>query len=145
MKIYLGADHAGFKLKNKIKNYLNAGRYTFEDLGNEVEDPNDDYPDFAKKVAETVSKDPSAKGILVCGSGVGVCIAANKIKGIRSINAYNPDIAQKSREHNDTNILCLGQNYIDIENAKGIIDIWLKTDFSDEERHKKRIAKINNL
>lgn len=142
MKIYIGCDHAGFELKEYLKDFLESEGFYFEDLGNNIYDPEDDYPDFAKKVAEAVSENPGTRGMLVCGSGVGMCIVANKKEGIRAVNAQSVDIAQKSREHNDTNILCLGQNYIERKFAEEIVRAWLNTDFSGEERHARRVRKI---
>jgi len=140
-KIYLGSDHGGFKLKEEIKKFLNELNYEYEDLGAKNYEPLDDYPDYAYLVANKVAQNDSY-GILICSSGVGMCIAANKVKGIRAVNAYNVEIAKKSREHNNTNILCLGQNFINFQLAKDIIRAWLQTDFSNEERHKRRVKKL---
>ena len=143
-KIYIGADHAGFNLKNYLKAYLTKISYDIEDMGNEVYDPGDDYPDFALEVARAVSKN-NGIGIIICDSGVGVCIAANKVKGIRAVNAADPVIARKSRKHNNTNVLCLGQNFISVNKAKQILHSWLETEFSTEERHHRRVNKIDNI
>ena len=140
-KIYLGSDHGGFKLKEEIKKFLNELNYEYEDLGAKNYEPLDDYPDYAYLVANKVAQTDSY-GILICSSGVGMCIAANKVKGIRAVNAYNVEIAKKSREHNNTNILCLGQNFINFQLAKDIVRVWLQTDFSNEERHKRRVKKL---
>ena len=142
--IYIGSDHAGFKLKEYIKIYLSESGYTPVDMGNEKYEPGDDYPDYALKVAKKVSE-TGGRGILVCDSGVGVCITANKIKNIRAVNPANPIVARMSREHNNTNILCLGQNYIRPHMAKKILKIWLETDFSQEKRHHQRVDKINRI
>ena len=150
--IYLGADHAGFELKEKVKEYLKQKGLEVEDLGAHTLDKNDDYPDYAKAVADKVAADPSAKGILLCGSAEGICIAANKIKGIRAVAVWTTMSARLSREHNDANVLCLsgGQTLTPIpgtsfEDAKEIIDTWLSTPFSGEERHLRRINKISDL
>ena len=143
-KIYLGSDHAGFKLKELIKDFLKSSGYDYEDIGPAEYFPGDDYSDYAVLVANQVSRTGSF-GILICSSGVGMCITANKVKGIRAVNAYNTKIAQKSREHNDTNILCLGQDYIDIDSAKEIVKIWLATGFSPEEKHHRRVRKISSF
>jgi len=140
-KIYLGSDHGGFKLKEEIKKFLNELNYEYEDLGAKNYEPLDDYPDYAYLVANKVAQTDSY-GILICSSGVGMCIAANKVKGIRAVNAYNVEIAKKSREHNNTNILCLGQNFINFQLAKDIVRAWLQTGFSNEERHKRRVKKL---
>ena len=150
--IYLGADHAGFELKEKIKeNLINKGEEV-EDLGAYALDKNDDYPDYAKAVAEKVAAGGTSKGILFCGSAEGVCIAANKVKGIRAVPVWDSLIAQKTREHDDANVLCLsgGQTLEPIpgtsfEEAQEIVETWLKTPFSGEERHIRRINKIHDL
>ncbi|MEK6927077.1 MAG: RpiB/LacA/LacB family sugar-phosphate isomerase [Nanoarchaeota archaeon] len=139
-KIYLGADHAGFKAKEKLKKHLSG--YSPVDLTPEYKE-GDDYPDVAFKVAEKVRKDKHAMGILICGTGAGMVIAANKVKGIRAVEAYDKKTAELSREHNDTNMLALsGWNKTEKENNK-IVDTWLKSDFSNEERHRRRISKIS--
>ena len=118
--IYIGTDHAGFTLKNFLKPYLSKAGYKVIDLGNEKYEPGDDYPDYSLRVAKKVAE-TGARGILLCGSGVGACIVANKVKGIRAVNAADPSIARQSREHIDTNILCLGQNYVSAGLAKKIV------------------------
>jgi len=143
-KIYIGSDHGGFELKERIKIFLNNSGYEYEDVGPFHFDAGDDYTDYAFLVAGKVSKSHSL-GILICSSGVGMCIAANKIKGIRAVNAYNIEIAKKSREHNDSNILCLGQDYINARLAKEIVRTWLETGFSPEERHHRRVQKIIDM
>lgn len=140
--VYIGSDHAGFKLKNYIKNYLPGIGFNPVDVGNEKYEPGDDYPDYAFKLARKVSE-TGTRGIIICDSGVGVCIAANKVKGIRAVNAQSQLIARMSREHNNTNVLCLGQNYIRPHAARKIIKTWLETEFSPEERHHRRIDKLN--
>ena len=143
--IYLGADHRGYNLKEEIKNFLAKNGQNFEDMGNFKHDPNDDYTDFAKLVAEKVSQNPQTdKGILVCGSGVGVDITANKFKGVRSALADDVATARQSREHDDTNVLSLPADEINFELAKKIIDTWLSTSFSNGEKYKRRIDKIEN-
>ncbi|MCL5072981.1 MAG: ribose 5-phosphate isomerase B [Actinobacteria bacterium] len=143
-KIYLGSDHAGFELKEKIKDFLKGLGYQYEDLGPKTLVPGDDYPDYAYLVAKQTAKSDS-RGILICSSGVGMCITANKVKGIRAVDAYNVKLAQKSREHNNTNVLCIGQDYISPELAKEIIKTWLETDFSTEEKHQRRVKKIADI
>lgn len=142
--IYIGSDHAGFKLKNYIKIYLLKIGYIPIDMGNEKYEPGDDYPDYALKVAKKVSE-TNGRGIIVCDSGVGVCITANKIKNIRAVNTIKPVIAQMSRGHNNTNILCMGQNYIGPHLVKKILNAWLKTEFSQGKRHHRRVDKINRI
>ena len=141
--IYLGADHRGYNLKEEVKKFLTERGYIFEDMGNSKHDPNDDYSDFAKLVAEKVSKNPkSDKGILICGSGVGVDITANKFHMVRSALADDIQTAKQSREHDDTNVLSLPADEVDFELAKKIIDIWLATPFSNGEKYKRRTDKM---
>ncbi|HPD55527.1 MAG TPA: RpiB/LacA/LacB family sugar-phosphate isomerase [Candidatus Paceibacterota bacterium] len=147
--IYLGADHAGFKYKEKIKEFLTASDLKFEDLGNLQLDPQDDFPVFAFRVAERVAKDlaegdQSARGILICTNGLGMSIAANKIKGIRAVLITSKKTAQQSREHLDSNILCLGANTISFSLAKKIIRTWLSTDFLPKERYIRRLKEITD-
>ena len=141
--IYLGADHRGFQLKEEIKRFLAEKNYQFEDMGNFAYDPNDDYTDFAKLVAQKVSEKPKErKGILICGSGVGVDITANKFHGVRSALADDIATAQQSREHDDTNVLSLPADEVDFALAQEIISAWLSTPFSNGEKYKRRINKI---
>lgn len=142
--IYIGADHAGFNLKEEIKKYLGELGREVEDLGNKEMEPKDDYPDFAfavaKKTAET-----NQKGILVCATGIGMAIAANKIKGARATICCDEFMAKQAREHNNVNVLCLGGKVMDIESAKKIVRIWLEADFTGEERHVRRLGKIEEV
>ncbi len=142
--IYLGADHAGFNLKEELKKYLEELGYEYEDLGNKVLESEDDYPDFALKIAEKVIE-TNEKGILICATGFGMAMAANKIKGIRAAVCWDDFTALQSREHNDANILCLGSKIIDSETAKKIVRTWLETDFSNDERHVRRLKKIEEI
>src|SRR3989344_8411797 len=116
-KIYLGSDHAGFKLKQKVEAWLHRKNIPYEDLGNRAYDPSDDYPDFAEIVAKR-SVDEKSFGILICGSAQGMCIAANKIKGARAIVPYSLKEAKLSREHNHANIICLSGWYTHPHKAK---------------------------
>lgn len=150
--IYLGADHAGFALKEKIKEYLLGRGLKVEDLGAHALDKNDDYPDYAAAVAKKVAEDSASRGILFCGSAEGICIAANKFKGIRAVPVWTVLTAKMSRAHNDANVLCLsgGQTLIPIpgisfEEARAIVDAWLATSFSGEERHLRRLEKIKAI
>ena len=141
--LYLGTDHRGFRLKEEIKKFLAEKKYQFEDMGNFSYDKNDDYTDFAKLVAQKVSEKPEErKGILICGSGVGVDIVANKFKGVRSALADDIATAKQSREHDDTNVLSLPADEVNFELAKKIITVWLETPFSSREKYKRRIDKI---
>lgn len=142
--IYLGADHAGFALKEKIKKWLTKKKFVVIDLGDKKLNPKDDYPDYAAKVAKAVAKDKTL-GILLCGSAQGVCIAANKIKGIRAVAPYNPAEAVLSRKHEDANIICLSGWFFTLMKAKKMVDLFLNTPFSGEIRHVRRINKIKKL
>ena len=149
MKIYIGTDHAGFELKEELKMFL-------ESLGCEVEDKGafefneaDDYPDFifpvVKAVAEDIVSDMVSRGIVIGGSGQGEAIVANKVKGIRAAVVYDEYSAKMSREHNDANIISLGNRTLSITKAKDLVKLWLETPFSNEERHKRRIEKIKAI
>ena len=143
--IYIAADHAGWQLKENLKPYLRELGYEFEDLGNEQLDPTDDYPDFAFRLAHNVLDNEGAKGILICGTGQGMCVAANKIDGIRAVLAHDEFTARTAAEHLNANIICLGGRVLDAEMAQKIVKRWLDAEFSDEERHKRRIEKIENI
>lgn len=142
--IYLGADHGGWHLKEEIKKYLQELGREYEDLGNQQLDPQDDYPDFALAVARKV-KETQGKGILICGTGSGMTLAANRIKEIRAVNCWDEFTALQSREHLKANILCLGGKVIDLDTAKKIVRLWLKTNFSDDKRHIRRLRKIADV
>jgi len=141
VRIYLGADHAGFKFKEKIKQFLKKKGISYEDLSPELID-GDDYPDVAFKVAEKVVKSKESKGILVCGSGSGMCIAANKVKGVRAATIYDKYSAIMSRQDNDSNIACLrARLFFNWRNIQ-LLNLLLNTDFSYGDRHKRRLSKI---
>jgi ribose 5-phosphate isomerase B len=141
MKIAIGSDHAGFKLKEEIKTFLKRKKIAVRDFGTTSEE-SCDYPDFAYPAAKAVAAGKFDRGILICGSGVGMTIVANKVKGIRAVNAYDIEIAKQSRLHGDCNILCLAGRKTKKEKALKIVDVWLKTPFSNEERHLRRLRKI---
>lgn len=141
LKVAIGSDHAGFSLKTKIIEYLNEQQIDVIDCGTMSTD-SVDYPDFAKKVAESVSQSEVEKGILVCGSGIGVSIVANKVKGVRAALCMNAEMAELSRLHNDANILCLGERLVDSKDAINIVYTWLNTDF-EGGRHQRRVDKIH--
>ena len=142
-KIIIGSDHAGFELKEKIKSYLKEQNYDVDDLGTNSEE-SVDYPVYAKKVAQKVAK-TSSTGILVCGSGIGMCMTANKIKGIRAALCYDDFTAKAARQHNNANILCLGARTKSSKDYKKIIKIFLTTPASKEERHKRRFKEMDAL
>tara|TARA_A100001011_G_scaffold327982_1_gene352415 strand:- start:509 stop:946 length:438 start_codon:yes stop_codon:yes gene_type:complete len=139
-KICISSDHAGFKVKEFIKEFIISSKISITDLGPFIE-KSVDYPDYAKKVSNRVCKKKSDVGILVCGSGTGMAISANKIKGIRAAVGYNIRSAQLSRQHNNANILCLGSRLTKKKEIKKIVSTFLKTNF-EGGRHKRRIKKI---
>jgi ribose 5-phosphate isomerase B len=143
--IFIGADHAGFALKEALKQYLLDGGFMVTDLGNEELDAQDDYVDFAVLVAKNVASDPESCGILICNTGSGMSIAANKIPGIRAVNVWNEDIARYAREHNHANVLCLGERFLSWNEAQKITQKWVETNFSTEERHLRRVGKIDEI
>jgi len=150
LKIAIAADHGGFALKQELKNYLKAlktedgSRIELIDLGTNSAEAVD-YPDYALQVAKAVASGKAEKGILVCGTGIGMGMAANKIRGVRAAVCWNEETSKLSREHNDANVLCLGGRVISVEQAKKIVLVWLKTPFSAEERHARRIWKIGGM
>jgi len=143
--IYLGADHAGFALKEQTKTWLSEWKIEYIDCGNTIFDVDDDFPDFAFIVAQNVAKSPENKGILTCQSAAGMVIAANKVKGIRAVTAFDERSAEHSRTHNDANILALSGEWLKEDEAKEILKIWLETPFSNEERHIRRLSKIEQF
>jgi ribose 5-phosphate isomerase B len=145
MKIFLGADHRGFYLKEKIKKYFKKLGVAFDDLGAKFFDPKDDYPDFAIKVAKKAAQNKKSRGILICGSGAGVCVAANKIKGIRAGQAFNARQTEHMRRADDINILCLDGDALGGKTAKNIVKTFLKTKFSNLERHQRRLQKVRKI
>lgn len=146
MKIYLGTDHAGFELKEKIKSYLKTKGLIVEDQGAYTLDPDDDYTDYVKIVAKMVQGDSDSLGIILGASGQGEAIAANRYRGVRAAVYYGgpKEIIKLSRDHNDSNILSLGARFVKFEEAKEAIDLWLATPFSSNERHIRRIREIED-
>jgi ribose 5-phosphate isomerase B len=142
-RIYAGSDHAGFTLRRKLVDHLRGHGHTVEDLGPET-DASSDYPTFAAAVARAVRDDVGAFGLLVCGTGLGVCIAANKVRGVRAVDAWNVEAAKQSRAHNDANVLCLGERLVPEAEAITIVDTWLATPF-EAGRHARRVAQIAAL
>ncbi len=143
-KIYAGSDHAGFSLRHRLVEHLRAAGHTVEDLGTTTE-ASCDYPDYAAAVGRAVAREPGAVGLLVCGTGMGVCIAANKIHGVRAVDAWNVDAAKISRAHNDANVLCLGARTLAEGEALAITDAWLVAPFDGGERHTRRVEKIAEI
>lgn len=140
--IYLGADHRGFKLKEQIKTWLIAQKYSVNDCGNLIFDPHDDFPDFTFAVADKVAVDPQARGIVICGSAGGVTIAANKVIGIRCVTAVNINDVIHNRQHDNVNILALSSDFTSLDEAKKMITVFLNTKYLAEERHVRRLKKI---
>jgi ribose 5-phosphate isomerase B len=143
MKVALGSDHAGFNLKEEIRRYLAGTDVEVIDEGTNSGE-SVDYPDYAERVALAVSRGQADRGILVCGTGIGVCISANKIHGIRAAQAWNSEIARLSRQHNDANVLCLSGRFMKPEAAFDAVKVWLETSF-EGGRHQRRLDKISEL
>lgn len=145
MRIYIGTDHAGFELKEKLVPYLRAQGHEVEDMGAAAFDALDDYPDFIRPVAEAVARDSTARGIILGGSGQGEAMCANRVRGVRAAVYYGGpfDIAVLSREHNDANILSLGARFVEEDEAREVVRVWLETPFSGEEKHARRIGKMD--
>jgi ribose 5-phosphate isomerase B len=141
MRIAIGADHAGFHLKEAIARLLDESGYEYHDFG-AYNAESSDYPDFARAVAEAVAQGDFQRGILVCGNGIGVCITANKVSDIRAAVCHDTLSARQGREHDDVNVLCLGERIIGTELALEIVRVWLAADFSGLERYRRRLAKV---
>lgn len=144
--LYLGTDHRGFALKEEIKSWLSGKGISFEDLGAVTLDSGDDYTDYGAAVGEKVSqKSDEDRGILICGSGAGICVAANKFKGVRAALAANPEMARAMRNDDDVNVLCLASDFLKKEEVLEIVETFLETPFGKEARYRRRIEKIQNL
>ena len=141
MKISLGCDHGGLELKNEIKAHLEACGFECRDFGNYTKD-SCDYPDYARPAAEAVASGECERGILVCTTGIGVSITANKVNGVRCALLHDKMSARLTREHNDTNMMALGAGVVGPMLALEIVDTWLDTPFSGVERHQRRIDKV---
>lgn len=163
MVVHLAADHAGFELKEKVKEFLGKEGYQIEDHGAYEYDKNDDYPDFISQAAEAISKDLDERAIIFGSSGQGEAVVANKFKNVRAVVFYGPytpnhnvdvtgresddpyEMIRLTREHNDANVLSLGARFLKIEEALKAIKLWLGAPFTGEERHKRRIEKIKQI
>lgn len=143
MRIYIGSDHAGVKQKDELVKSLVKKGYTVEDVGSFDEKSTDDYPDFAYAVAEAVANSKISKGILICGSGTGMVIAANKVKGVRAAVCYDNYTAKMARYDNNSNIICLRSRGIPVTKNKQFLNTFLKTEFSGLSRHKRRVRKLS--
>ena len=149
MKIYIATDHAGYEMKEALASYLEKDLgYTVADKGAHQHDSNDDYPDFIQLVAQEVSRDPSgSQGIILGGSGQGEAIVANRFPNVRAVIYYGGpiEIVKLSREHNNANVLSLGARFLSLDAAKEAVKLWLDTSFSGEERHSRRLKKIEQI
>jgi ribose 5-phosphate isomerase B len=145
LKIAVASDHGGFDLKNKIINFLKIKNIDVIDLGNYKYDPEDDYPDFAHKLAETVSSGEAEKGVVICGSGVGACVTVNKTKGIRASVCHDTYSAHQGVEHDNMNVLCLGARIIGDELAKELVEAFLNAKFINSGKYKRRLDKVNKF
>jgi len=142
--VYIAADHAGFERKEALKAALDAAGYAVEDLGAPTLQPDDDYPPYAFALADRVAASAGSHGILLCGNGQGVCIAANKVAGVRAATAVTPDMARSTRNDDDANVLCLPARFVSDEAAFAIAKTWLETPFSAEERHRRRLGQLHD-
>lgn len=147
MKIFIGADHNGFQLRQSLIDYLKRAGYEVADEGDEKLNPDDDYPIFAQKVVKDVlgSNDRDARGILICGSGQGMCIAANRFKGIRAMLGYDRESVRSARNDDDANILCLPANILKKDTANILVETFLSTPFAAAPRFSRRIKEIDDL
>lgn len=144
MKIAIGSDHAGFALKKEIIPWLEKNGYSVNDVG--CKSPEScDYPEYAFPVAQLVAKGEADRGILICGTGIGMAITANRIPGVRAANCGDTFSARSSREHNNANVLTLGERVVGVGLALDIVKVWLETEFSGNERHSRRLSKIESL
>ncbi|MBB5136314.1 ribose 5-phosphate isomerase B [Thermocatellispora tengchongensis] len=142
MRVYIGADHAGYELKNHLVSVLKEYGHEVTDCGPFVYDPEDDYPAFVLRAAEGVAGDPGSLGVVIGGSGNGEQIAANKVRGIRAVLAWNEDTARLGREHNNANVVSVGARQHTAKEATKLVQTFLATAFSGDERHSRRIAQI---
>lgn len=143
MKIAIASDHRGFQMKARLQQAIESLGHEADDLGPELHD-SVDYPDYAARVAMSVASEDHDRGILICGTGIGMCITANKFSGVRAAPCHDTVTAEYSRLHNDANILCLSANQLSDQLAEQMVDIWLKTGF-EEGRHARRLEKIMEI
>ena len=145
MKISLAADHNGFDLKREIADQLENEGHEVIDVGPHSHDPLDDYPDYAKKLADSVSRGESLRGIMICGSGVGASVASNKVKGIRAAVCHDIYSAHQGVEHDDMNVLCLGSRIVGSEVARELVKAFITAEYTGEERHQRRLDKVLDM
>lgn len=143
--IYIASDHAGFELKKKLKKYLEVKGLGYEDLGPDEFVKEDDYPDYAFPLAKKVAQSRENRGILLCGNGVGESIVANKVKGVRAALSWDPRHAATARNDDDANVLTLPSRFVSEDQAKNVVRAFLETPFSELERHKRRIQKVEEI
>ena len=143
-KVVIGSDHAGFHMKEKIKKVLGK-KYDFLDMGTDDAETSVDYPVYAERVAQMVAADPQLKGVVVCGSGIGVSIVANKVPGVRAALAYTEKAAQLSRMHNDANVIATAGREETMDDPVKIVKTFLETKFSGEARHARRVKMVNGI
>ena len=144
MKIVVGSDHAGFEYKKKISELISSMGHEVIDVGTD-NTSSVDYPDYGEKGAREICCGRAELGVLICGTGIGICMAASKVKGIRGAVCWNEETARLARQHNDANILCMGARFISIEDALKITGVFLETPASKDERHQRRIGKIASI
>jgi ribose 5-phosphate isomerase B len=142
LRIAVGADHAGYELKGPIVEMLEGLGHEVSDVGAHAIDPLDDYPDFARAVAEQVAGLRAKRGVVLCGSGVGASVAANKVRGVRASTCHDTYSAHQGVEHDDMNVLCLGLRIVGLELAKELVAAFVSAEFSGEERHNRRLGKV---
>jgi ribose 5-phosphate isomerase B len=147
MKVFIGADHNGMEFKSELTKILQQGGHEVFDEGDQNIDPNDDYPQFASKVVMGLlaDNDPQSRGILICGSGQGMCMAANRYKGIRAALCWNDNEARAARNDDDSNVLCLASRYMSIDEAMSVMTVFMNTAFAGAPRFMRRIEELDQL
>lgn len=145
MKVHIAADHRGFTLKEELKAVISSLGHDLIDHGNTQYEPSDDYPDFSVSAAQAVALDDEARGIVICGSGVGVCVVANKIPGVRCVLGFNPDQVRHARESDNVTVLALPADYVRLDAAIQLVSIFLETPFAEDSADIRRLKKIANL
>jgi ribose 5-phosphate isomerase B len=145
MRVAIGADHAGFALKTELAAWLQSRGVDCRDVGADSHDAGDDYVPYAAAVARAVAGGEADRGVAICGTGVGSCIVANKVPGVRAVVCSDTFSARVSRQHNDANVLCLGERVVGVGLARELLEVWLGTAFSGDARHRRRIQQIAAL
>jgi ribose 5-phosphate isomerase B len=144
MKIAVGSDHAGFEVKEAVKQRLQAAGHEVVDFGAVADTPRVDYPDYARKVALAVQKGEADRGILACGTGLGMCMTANRFRGVRAADCFTPHLAEMARSHNDANVLCLGGRVLSVDECWAITEVFLATP-AESGRHERRAKMIDEM